>query len=557
MVLRFEGVSYRYEGAVDWTLRGLDLSVSPGEYVLIAGASGSGKSTLCRASVGLIPHFHGGELSGRITVAGMDTRQHPVHRLFGHVGLVFQNPDAQLFNRTVESELVYGLESLGLGPAETERRLTWAVDLAGLGPLLSRSPQNLSGGEKQKVALAATLALRPRLLLLDEPFTHLDPEAAERLRTILRAVREEGIAVVVVEHRLHEVIGDVDRLVVLHQGQRVEDGPPREVLRRDLSEYGLNLPPLVRLFRHWGWQGIPPLNVSDAIHLLNTSDQGLPLRSRLEEGEARSSELLPPVSAGPRPNEGSPLVEMEKVRFGYNGDEVLREVSLKLFEGECVALLGRNGAGKTTLLKHLNGLLRPRQGEIHVLGRDARTRSTAELARHVGFAWQNPNDQLFQTSVRAEVLTGPRVLKAYDSAWCEHLFERFALHPLLERSPFRLSEGEKKRVAFATALAARPELIVLDEPTAGQDEPFRRELGSLIRELRKEGRTILLVTHDVEFASDHATRWLVLGEGRILADGRSEDAMEDDQVMTAAGLRPAQGFQLLRRMAERKGDRSW
>jgi energy-coupling factor transporter ATP-binding protein EcfA2 len=215
MILRFEGVSYSYPGAVTQALDGLDLTVHPGESVLVAGSSGSGKSTFCRASIGLIPHFHHGKLTGRVLVDGCDTRQHPVHELFRHAGLVFQNPDAQLFNQTVEAELVYGLESLGMSLSEIETRLAWASGLTEIDSLMDRSPHTLSGGEKQRVALAAILTLRPRLLFLDEPFTHLDPEGTEALRKILRMMKSEGITLVIVEHRLHEVIHDVDRIRVL------------------------------------------------------------------------------------------------------------------------------------------------------------------------------------------------------------------------------------------------------------------------------------------------------------------------------------------------------
>ncbi len=538
MILRFDNVSYRYPNVDFWTLRNVDLTIHPGQRVLLAGASGSGKSTFCRSAVGLIPHFHGGELTGRIFVDGLDTRSEPVYRLFSRAGLVFQNPDAQLFNRTVEAELAYGLESLGLPPAEIESRLAWASSLIGMETYLSRTTHSLSGGEKQRVALGAILALRPRLLLLDEPFTHLDSEGAEMLRIVLRTIQKEEVAVVVAEHRLQEVVADFDRLVVLCHGEIVGDGPPREVLAGDVSQYGLNLPSLVRLFRALGWPG-NPLTEDEALRELKS--QSLPYSVLLKMGLSGSPS---PVKAAHPGNQNS-IVEMRDVWFDYHGSSILRGVSLTLKRGECVALVGRNGAGKTTLIKHLNGILKPKQGTVEVLGRNTLRTPVAELARHVGFAWQNPNDQLFQTTVREEVLTGPRALRAYDPAWCNRLFERFELTPFLERTPFLLSEGQKKRVSFAAALSARPELVVLDEPTAGQDESFRRELGRLISELQAEEKTVLLVTHDLEFAAEHAARWIALAEGEIVADGPPEMVMANRAVMSKAGLRPTQRFQLL------------
>ena len=545
MILCFEGVSYRYPGTETWALKNLFLTVHPGQGVLIGGASGSGKSTLCRIAIGLIPHFHGGELIGLVIVDGLDTRQHPVHRLFGHAGLLFQNPDAQLFNQTVEAELAYGLESLGLASAEIERRLDWASNLVGLGSLLNRQPQTLSGGEKQRVALAAILALRPKLLLLDEPFTHLDPEGSEMLRAVLRTIRSEGIAVVVIEHRLHEVIADFERLVILHQGGIVADGPPRRVLNQDISPYGLNLPPLVRLFRSSSWEG-DPLSADEALRWLKARNlsPSIGLNACPSEQDSPSS----------GPGNGDSVVEMNDVWFSYNGEPALRNVNLNLLRGECVALVGRNGAGKTTVIKHLNGLLKPDKGSVRMLAHNTSQTAVAKLARHVGFAWQNANDQLFQPTVRDEVLTGPRALRAYDPTWCNALFKRFELVPLLDRSPFQLSEGQKKRVSFAAALAVKPELVVLDEPTAGQDEPFRQELGTLIRELRRQGRTVVLVTHDLEFAAEQASRWIALANGQIVAEGPPDEVMADGAAMERAGLRPTQRFQLIQALRKPLGE---
>jgi energy-coupling factor transporter ATP-binding protein EcfA2 len=550
MILRFEGVSYRYPGGDAWVLNGLDLSIDPGESVLVAGASGSGKSTLCRACIGLIPHFHHGEWVGGVFVDGLDTREHSVYELFRHAGLVFQNTDAQLFNQTVESELTYGLESLGLAPHEIEQRLAWARRMANLNDLMGRPPDSLSGGEKQRVALGAILALRPRLLLLDEPFTHLDPEGTEELRRILRMMKTEGIAFIIVEHRLHEIIHDVDRIVILHQGKIVADGSPHQVLAGKISDYGLNLPPLVRLFRDAGLNQTP-LSVDEAIAAIKElKDQNLLTLSSahfLERAKESPHEVSSRIS--------QPIVEAEDVCFSYDARSVLRNIDFKLMRGECVALVGRNGAGKTTLIKQLNGLLKPHRGLMKILGQNTRRRSVPELSRHVGFVWQNPNDQLFQPTVREEVLTGPKALRSYDPSWCDELFKRFGLAPLLDRSPFTLSEGQKKRVSFAAALAVKPELIVLDEPTAGQDEPFRRELAKFITELRREERTIVLVTHDLEFAAEHANRWLALAGGEIVADGPPEVLMADLAIMAKAGLRPAHRFQLiqaLKNMGEEK-----
>jgi energy-coupling factor transport system ATP-binding protein len=545
MILTIEGLSYRYPGLRTWTLEDLTLTVSKGETVLIAGTSGSGKSTFCRVCTGLIPHFHGGELIGQVVVNGLNTRHHPVHRLFSQAGLVFQNTEAQLFNRTVEAELAYGLESLGLPAAEIRKRTAWAAEVTGVGAIGDRAPQTLSGGEKQRVVLAAILALRPALLLLDEPFTHLDPEGTEALRKILRDLRAEGLSLIVVEHRLHEIVAEADRLVLLHQGRIAADGPWKQVVTDALTAYGLHPPPLIKLFRLLG-RSESPLTIEDARDILLDQEAAACRPDRILSKLQRK----PPAGNGPS---AKTVLEVEDLYFDYEGKPVLRGLDFRLAEGQCVALVGRNGAGKTTLLKQVNGLLKPKRGRVKVLGKDTRFHRVAEMARSVGFAWQNPNDQLFQTSVRKEILTGPKALKAYDSTWLESLFNRFNLNPLLERSPFQLSEGEKKRVSFASALSIRPELLILDEPTAGQDDFFRQELAALIALLREEGRTVLLVTHDLEFAAEQADRWLVLAGGKIIADNSPEKIMADEKIMAAAGLRPTLAFQLLKALDQARG----
>ncbi|MBM4307681.1 MAG: ABC transporter ATP-binding protein [Deltaproteobacteria bacterium] len=546
MILRFEGVTYHYPGIETPALDGLDLTIHSGESVLVAGTSGSGKSTFCRACIGLVPHFHHGKLTGKVLVDGLDTGKHPVHELFRHAGLVFQNPDAQLFNQTVEAEMVYGLESLGLESSEIEKRLAWASNLTELDSLMGRSPHTLSGGEKQRVALGAILTLRPRLLLLDEPFTHLDPEATEMLRKILRSLKSEGITIIIVEHRLHEIIQDVDRIIIFNRGRSIAEGPPHQVLSGDISGYGLNLPPLLRLLRDFGLK-ITVFDIEKAIEELKAQNLLTPFYQHLIK-----QSLNPFV---PRTETTHPVVEIEALWSNYNGTPLLRGINLKLQKGESVALLGRNGAGKTTLIKYLNGLLKPQKGLVRIFGSDTRKKSVSELSRNVSLVWQNPNDQIFRPTVREEVLTGPKIFHSYDPLWCDGLFDRFGLLPFLDRSPFALSEGQKKRVSFAAALSVKPDLIVLDEPTAGQDEPYRRELTSYLHQLREEGQTVIFVTHDFEFAAEHADRWLILSDGKIIADGSPDGVMEEATAMSKAGLRPTQQFQLIqaiKRLEENK-----
>ncbi len=523
---------YRYTAAGPrWVLEGLNLRIEPGEYVLICGASGSGKSTLCRTFNGLIPHFHGGIMEGQVWVAGLDTRSHPVSELFAHVGMVFQNPQAQLFNRTVAHEIAFGLESLGLPREEIRRRVIESAEIAGIEPLLERNPHELSGGEQQLVSIAAALALHPQVIVLDEPYASLDAANVRRVRAALREVHRRGTAIVLTEHRLHSAIADTTRMVVLHQGRIVLDGSPREVLREDVTVFGLNLPPVVRVAQALDLPEIP-LSVEE---LTGALDGRVP------------SELFSPPPQRPSPV-GQPVLQVDEVHFTFGATPVLQEASLDLRAGECLAIVGANGSGKTTLIKHFNGLYRPHRGRVVVLGQDTRQAKVSQLARHVGLAFQNANNQFFKFQVREEIEVGARALGRYDEAWLQELIALFRLEPLLARSPYRLSEGEKKRVAFAAALAPRPEVLVLDEPTTGQDWPFRQTLGELLAELRARGQAVVLVTHDLEFAERHADRWVVLAEGRVLADGHPWEVMADAAVMRRARLEATQRFELSLRL---------
>jgi energy-coupling factor transporter ATP-binding protein EcfA2 len=528
-MIETQQLCYGYTRAgLPWVLQNLDLRLEPGAYALLCGASGSGKSTLCRTFNGLIPHFYGGALAGKVWVAGLDTRLHPVSELFVHVGMVFQNPEAQLFNSTVERELAFGLESLGLARSEIRRRVAESAELVGLSTLLTHPPHDLSGGEQQLVIIAAALALRPQVMVLDEPYANLDPAHVRRVRTALKAINRQGTAIVLAEHRLHHAVADVDRMLVLQQGRLVLDGPPKAVLQEGVAALGLQPPPVVRVAQTLDLAELP-LSVAELKAAING------LTPPLDLGSVRSSPAKPP---------GESLLQLENVSFAFDEKPVLNQVNLDLRAGECLAIVGANGAGKTTLIKHLNGLYRPTQGRVVVMGQETHRAKVSHLARRVGVAFQNANNQFFKFRVWDEIAAGAQALACYDEAWLRELVRLFHLEPLLDRSPYRLSEGEKKRVAFASALAARPDILVIDEPTAGQDWTFRQILGNFLNELQARGQTTVLVTHDLEFAETHADRWLLLAEGEVLTSGSPGEVMANGLAMRRAGLEPTQTFQI-------------
>ena len=536
--LDYQGLSFQYEGATRRSVEGLNLSVEPGEWLLVCGASGSGKTTLVRAAIGLVPHFYAGTMDGHVSVGGLDTRSHPVYELFRKAALVFQNPEAQLFNSSVENEIAYTLEPLGLSRSEMRKRIAVRSEDAGIGHLLARSPHSLSGGEQQRVAVAAALALQPPMLILDEPFAHLDGESAEQLRAGLTRIRIDGTTVMVVEHRLHGLVANANRIALLHQGKLALCDAPRAALASVVEAYGVRLPFAARLFRERGWDFVP-LDASEAAEWIERTGLLIDWTPVAPDAVAR-----PAKDAG-----AEPVLAIDAVAFAHERMPILTNVTFQVGQGETVALLGRNGAGKTTLLKMLIGLNRPQRGRIVVGGLDAGRESPASLARQVGLVFQNANNQLFMPSVREELEIGARRLKVFDASWQSEVVSMLGLESVLERTPFRLSEGEKKRVAIASVLAMRPALIALDEPTVGQDETTRRALIVLLRRLLERGHTVLVATHDLEFAEAVARRWLVLADGQVIADAEPDAIMADGSVMQRAGLTMTERFVLNRTVA--------
>ena len=484
-VVLLKDLYYRYSSQnADWILKGIHLRIRPGDYVALFGGSGSGKSTLAYTFNGLIPHFFGGILEGEARVCGKSIRHSSPSELFQEVGLVIQNTDAHLFSSSVHAELAFGLESLGVPFPEIEKRISEVSRSFALDDLLDRSPHELSGGEKQRVAIASVFCLRPRILVLDEPFAHLDPSNRRRIRSLLRCIRREGTTLVVVEHTPDPLLEDASRAFLMDRGS--------------LAEHD------IRSFEHF-----------------------------LEEAGILFRWETPPPSSQDR--RGDVLLEVTGLTGNNGASTVLYGISFSIRQGERVALLGENGAGKTTLLKHLVALRRPRQGDVRFRGKSIYRLSPHEIASKMGISFQNPNDQFFKTLVRDEVLAGVQALssagRTVNSAWVHEVFDLFGLEPVADRSPYRLSEGEKKRVSLASSAAMDPQMLIWDEPTAGQDGRFRRHLARLVHRLSQQGKTFLIATHDLEFARATCSRALLLERGRITADGPPEDVIAQ---MTAA-----------------------
>ncbi|HEX4306620.1 MAG TPA: ATP-binding cassette domain-containing protein [Solirubrobacterales bacterium] len=508
--LAVEGLTYSYPRSAEPALIDVSLEVAPGEFVLLAGRSASGKSTLLRAACGLVPHFHGGEVDGRVTVAGLDAIGAGPGELAAAVGYVAQDPETQVVSTTVAAEIELPLEMRGDGPGDRAR----AVEEVGLAlaipHLLGRAVDTLSGGELQRVALAAALVTRPRLVLLDEPTSQLDPVSGDELIWLLRRLNEEwGVAVVLAEHRLERCLAAADRVVAVEEGRIGFDGPPREFLGWTREVDPTLTTPAARLFSLAGIEPLP-VGVRDARRTLG--ERGAEGRSEAatavpHPGKGSSGEISPPSRLSLRRrsrNEGAALsaaglwVELDS---GEAPRDVLRGVDLSVGPGERVALMGRNGAGKSTLLRTAAALITPAAGRV--------------AAERMALLTQNPSDYLVRERVGDE-LPGEPGLTALRAVGMEHA---------IDADPRDLSGGERQRLALAISLAGRldgdgvPGLVALDEPTRGMDRGRKDDLIALIDRLARQGAAVVVATHDVEFAAEFAQRVVLLGDGVVIADG--------------------------------------
>lgn len=506
-MIRFDHVTVTYPGHSRPVLKDVNLELVEGELVLVVGRTGSGKSTLLQAINGLVPHFTGGTLIGEVTIDGRSTSTHPPRELADLVGVVPQDPASGFVADTVEEELAFGMECLGLRPDVMRRRVEETLDLLGLAELRNRPLLTLSAGQQQRVAIGAVLAAHPKVLVLDEPTSALDPGAAEEILSALqRLVHDLGMTVVMAEHRLERVVQYADRIIVVPgDAQPVLIGTPQEVMREAPIA-----PPVVELGRIAGWTPLP-LSVRDARRAAG------PLRALLV-GQP------PPLRAVPTHTANDTLVEAVDLTVRYGSHAALRSISVSVHRGEVVALMGRNGAGKSTLLNAMVGLRTGDSGRITTNGKDASTLKGTELLRSVGLVPQVPGDLLEATTVADECRAADRDAHV-DHGTARALLALLAPEILDSTHPRDLSEGQRLLLALAVVLAARPPLLLLDEPTRGLDYPTKLRLATVLRDLAGAGHGILLATHDVELAAEVATRVMVLAEGEIVADGTTADVV--------------------------------
>ncbi|MEV6596210.1 ATP-binding cassette domain-containing protein [Actinoplanes sp. NPDC051346] len=529
------------------TPSGVTFPVRAGEAVLLLGPSGCGKSTLALTTNGLVPHVVGAELTGTVEVGGRDTRAHRVPELARDVAMVFQDPDAQVVTATVLDEVCFGPENLRLPAAEVLARAEEALRRVGLWDRRDDDPDGLSGGGRQRLAIACALAMRAPLLVLDEPTANLDPAGVEEVYAVLREIVAAGDrGILLVEHSLDTAIELVDRVVVLDRSGRVVlDGPARETLGRHcdlLLELGVWLPVSALAALRLRAAGVPmePLPLTPA-------ELAVALDAR--------PELPAPAVRALRPPPGDPVLVVDRLTVERGGRTVLHDVSLRVGRGELIAVVGANGAGKTTLVQAAAGVVRPPRGTVTVMGLDPARAGARELASRIGFVFQNPEHQFVAGRVDDELALGLRLRGVPEdevAARVEEVLARFGLGESRGLHPFLLSGGQKRRLSVGTAVIVRPEVLVLDEPTFGQDRERATELLDLLTGLHAEGTTVIVVSHDMQLVAEHATRVVALADGRIAADGPPAEVFAAD----LPGLRPPPVARATRALARHPGWRA-
>jgi energy-coupling factor transport system ATP-binding protein len=511
-VIEFCDVSVEYDAGAGPVITGADFVLDEGELTLVVGPTGSGKSTLLRCINGLVPHFSGGTLHGRVVVAGRDTRTHRPRDLADVVGFVLQDPASSFVTDTVEEELAYGMEALAVDATAMRRRVEETLDLLGLADVRDRPLGTLSAGQQQRVAIGAVLASGPRILVLDEPTSALDPVAAEEvLASLHRLVHDLGMTVVVAEHRLERVIHHADRILLIEDGAVSALLDPAEAMVSS-SIY----PPVIGLGRLLGWSPLP-LSVRDA-------------RRRARGLRTTLSERTPALPQTPLPNpdaERPAVCTVDRLVVERGGRPVLRGLDLTVREGDVVAVMGRNGAGKSTLLTTLVGQLTASAGRVRLgdaRGLDPSRAKPAAIVRRAGMVPQDPTSILYADSVADECAAADRDF-GLRSGSTREVLARIAPGIEDDRHPRELSEGERLSLALALILASEPRLVLLDEPTRGLDYQAKRRLVGLLRGLAASGHAIVLATHDVELAAEVATRVVVLAQGEVVADGAASSVL--------------------------------
>lgn len=544
--IEINDVTWTYRKTETPAITNLNIEIKPSEIIFITGPAGAGKTTLCRFINSLIPHFYTGKLEGKVVVRGMDTAEYPPEILCGHVGLIFDNPSNQLFNLTVYDEIAFGPENLCIPPDKIREIVADALKFCRLETYVDKTPHHLSGGEQQACALASIMAMRPQIYVLDEPTANLDPYGTElvfdRVEDLFRTEKKTGI---IVEHKLEQISKLADRMIVLDQGKIILEGKPREVMQSvdKLSQLGLKVPQVTLLAYNLQKKGINLQNLPTSLEEGIKTFSGLLDQGRLEVTDKNADQLGENI-VEKTSNGKEVLIDCQDIWYTYpDGTEALKGVNLKIHKGDFLGLIGKNGSGKTTLAKIIKGLYSPTKGKVLVSGADLFEKTGIDRAKTVGYVFQNPDDQIFSKTIRDEIGYGLKFLKISKDAE-DKLINKAAtmmeLQDHLDKNPFDVSQGLRQRVAIASVLVFEPEIFIIDEPTTGQDFARSKIIMDMVRALHGIGKTIIIVTHDMELIAEYAKRLVVMKSGKMLLDGSTRNVFSQPKMLQESSIKPPQ-----------------
>lgn len=580
-LIEVKDLKYRYPGTTQLALDGVSFTVEKGEFIGIAGENGAGKSSLSQALLGLIPQFYKGAYGGSVTVCGMDARSTPVSELCRHVGLVFQNPFNQLSGAkdTVYDEVGYGLQNLGFPPEEIRARVESVLRCFGIWEYRDRNPFDLSGGQLQRVAICSVLAMKPDVLILDEPTSQLDPEGSEEVFHTVDELTKMGITIIMIEQKIEKLAGYCDRVLLMHQGRVVDYDTPRRIFsREDLYDLGVNPPAYTRFARANALvfeDGTLPVTHAETLERvkasgadratliasLRTMTAGVqmesatpqpvaaqPARAGVDAAAAAASASTSSDHASEAAGTADATFQVKDLRFSYvKGREVLHGLNLAL-DHRPTAIIGQNGAGKTTLVRVLKGLLKPDSGEIRYQGENLETKTVAELASRVGYVFQNPDDQIFKYKVLEEVMFGPLNIGMSPQEAEASAHEALRMVGLDEKAgenPYDLELSDRKMVAIASVLAMNTDVIILDEPTIAQSWNGREKIREIMQAKAAEGKLVIAILHDMDFVANSFARVIAMAHGEILADGAPAEVFRNHPVLEKAALAAPPLYELL------------
>lgn len=554
-IAALDEVSYFYPHSKAPVLTNITFQVQKGEFLGLIGPTGAGKSTLCLALNGIVPQFFGGRFFGSVTISGLDTVDYPISTMARYVGEVFEDPETQLIATSVENEIAFALENLRVPRDEILARIPRVLEMVRLENMNSKMPSDLSGGQKQRLAIAAALATQPKLLVLDEPTSQLDPVGSQEVFATVRELNKElGMTIVMASHAAEEMAENADRVIMLSKGEIVAVGTPNQVYGDIdlLRQNALRPPQVAAIFYSLSKRGLRIPNIPVRL------EDGLQALPALRPMMTIPKEGLPgPFLRPARQSNQQPLISIRDLGHVYpDGTEALRGVSLDIYRGEYVLIIGQNGAGKSTLVKHFLNLLRPSSGTVLIGGKDARNLSVSDLASKIGYIAQNPANQIFNSTVGEEVSFALKNRKFSSEEVEARTVESLSAMGLLEMRqahPLSLPKGDRARVVIAAILAMKSDIIIFDEPTTGQDFQGANYILDISRMLHRQGKTVIVITHHLYLMPEYAERVIVMGKGTILLDAPVRSAYHQVDLLRSTYLTPPQSVLVAREMSRLTG----